>query len=394
MADLLRPDAAANRLLLVDDEPEFGTFIRRIAEGLGFSVTVTTHPQTFKEAYVHARPDILVLDLVMPDTDGVELLRWLASQNCRERILISSGVEGRVLEAARRVGLERGLNILGTIIKPVRAKALKETLSELISPPPALPTRDDLERALTERELFVLYQPKVQLATGRLYGVEALVRWRHPVRGVLSPDTFVPLAEASGLIDALSDYVLEETIAQQKGWADAGEDLQVAVNLSPLNLHDEALADAIAARCRRHGVPTERVTIEVTESAAMNESLQALDILTRLRLKGFRLSIDDFGTGYSSLTRLQRLPVTEIKVDRSFVRDCLTSKDSYAIVKTVIDLAHNLDLVAVAEGIETAEDYRLLVKLGCEFGQGFGIARPLPAPELSLWRSCWIVPSP
>lgn len=382
----------AARMLIVDDERPFGDFVKRIACRLGYETIVTTEAQAFKNAYVQARPSLVVLDLLMPDQDGIDLLRWLASQKCTGRILISSGVGNRVIEAARRVGLERGLDIAGTIVKPVRGSELRKILAGLLPRHPQSLGKTDLERALDQRELFVVYQPKVHLATGRLQGVEALVRWRHPTLGDLAPDRFLSLAEASGLIDALFHFVLNEALRQQYAWAISGIDVQMAINLSPLNMYDEGLADEIAARCREFGVATRRVTIEVTESAAMSDSLQALDILTRLRLKGFEVAIDDFGTGFSSLTRLRRLPVTELKVDRSFVRECLDAKDALGIVKTVLELARNLELAPVAEGLETPEQYRKLVELGCDFGQGYVISYPLLAESLSAWEAQWRMP--
>lgn len=382
------------RLLIIDDETEFAAFVAKVAQTAGFDVKVTGRPQDFKVAVAEWNPSLVALDLAMPDSDGVELLRHLAATHCTARVVIMSGAEGRVLDAAKRVGIERGLDIAGTITKPIRARDLKVLLEGLIDAPCRKVDEGGIAQAMARGELFLEYQPKVALVDGSLHGVEALVRWRRPGKGIVPPAQFISLAEASGLIDDLSAIVLTQAVAQQHRWSRQGLDLQVAINLSPLNLHRESLADDIAALCHKHEVPTERITIEITETAAMNDALQALDTLTRLRLKGFKLSIDDFGTGFSSLTRLQRLPATEIKVDQSFVRECLTSRDAFAIAKTVIDLARNMDLSSVAEGIETADHYRLLNSLGCTLGQGYGIGRPMPPDELGRWMADWRVPAP
>jgi EAL domain-containing protein (putative c-di-GMP-specific phosphodiesterase class I) len=370
-----------NRLLIVDDEKEFGAFVAKVALGTGFKVKLTSRPQDFKEAAAEWKPTLVALDLQMPEMDGIELLRYLAAEHSAPRIVIMSGVDGRVVDAARRVGLERGLDIAGVITKPVRAKDLKALLEGLRCPTPEVLDEAALAQAIANGDLFLQYQPKVSLRDGTLVGVEALVRWRHSTRGLVSPNQFVPLAEESGLIDDLSRIVLTQAIIQQRKWAVQGLDLQVAINLSPLNLRSGSLADDIAALCLEHTVPPERITIEITETAAMDDALQALDTLTRLRLKGFKLSIDDFGTGFSSLTRLQRLPATEIKVDQSFVRECTISRDALAIVKTVIDLARNMELTSVAEGIETDDHYRIVAELGCDLGQGYGIGKPMMADD-------------
>lgn len=375
-----------NRLLIIDDEKEFGAFVAKMALSVGYKVKLTNTPQEFKAVAADWTPTLVALDLQMPEVDGVELLRHLAATHSSARIVIMSGVDGRVLDAARRVGVERGLDIAGTITKPVRASTLKDMLEGFRIAAPDQLDEPALTQAIADGDLFLQYQPKVSLRDGTLHGVEALVRWRHAARGIVPPDQFIPLAEASELIDDLSRTVFTQAIIQQRKWSEQGLDLQVAINLSPLNLHRENLADDIAALCHEHTVPTARITIEITETAAMNDALQALDTLTRLRLKGFKLSIDDFGTGFSSLTRLQRLPVTEIKVDQSFVKECLVSRDAFAIVKTVIDLARNMGLTSVAEGIETDEHYRTVAELGCDLGQGYGIGKPMMADSLKLWR--------
>lgn len=378
-----------NRLLIVDDERDFGAFVAKVAQSSGFEVKLTDHPREFEAMAAEWNPTLVALDLQMPEVDGIELLRHLAATHSSARILIMSGVDGRVLDAAKRVGLERGLNIVGAITKPVRAKDLKALFDDLLVSPPARLDEAAIAQAIANGDLFLQYQPKVSLRDGTLHGVEALVRWRHASRGLVPPSQFIPLAEASGLIDDLSRMVFTLAVAQQRQWSEQGLDLQVAINLSPINLHGESLADDIAALCHSHAVPTERITIEITETAAMNDALQALDTLARLRLKGFKLSIDDFGTGFSSLTRLQRLPVTEIKVDQSFVSECHTSRDALAIVKTVINLAHNMDLTSVAEGIETDSHYRILAELGCDLGQGYGIGKPMMADDLFRWKEAW-----
>jgi EAL domain-containing protein (putative c-di-GMP-specific phosphodiesterase class I) len=197
------------------------------------------------------------------------------------------------------------------------------------------------------------------------------------------------MAEASGQIDALSDTVTRQAVAQMGQWRERGIDAEVAINLSGRNLHEEALADRLDGLCRQAGIAGDRITIEVTESAAMADPLRALDILTRLRIKGFKLSIDDFGTGFSSLVQLHRLPFSELKIDRSFVQECNRSRDARIIVKTMIELAHNLDMSVVAEGVETRDVLDTLSDLGCDVAQGYGLAPPMDAGRVPDWLEQW-----
>ncbi len=382
-----------NRLLIVDDNRDFADFVARVAVGCGFEIRFATGEAAFKDAVAAWAPTAIALDLAMPGMDGLEALRHLEAMDSGARILIMSGHDRRVVEAAQRVGLERGLEIGGVLAKPIRAAHLRAKLEELLRPLEDT-AMSELRQALRRGELFVLYQPKVAFASGAPTGVEALVRWHHPTRGPIAPDSFLPLAEQIGMMDALTGYVLECAIRQQAAWAAQGLDLEVAVNLSPVNLVREELADDIMVLCRKHAVRPERVTLEITETAAMSDALRALDLLTRLRLKGFGIAIDDFGTGFSSLARLQRLPVTEIKIDRSFVQESLTSRSAGAIVKTVVDLARNMEMTSVAEGVETTEHFRMLASLGCQLGQGYGIGRPLEAPALAEWMAGWSAAHP
>ncbi len=229
------------------------------------------------------------------------------------------------------------------------------------------------------------YQPIVDLRTHRLVAVEALLRWQHPDRGAVSPDDFIPLAEQTGLIVPLTRWVLDTTARQLRAWADAGLDLGAAVNLSARVLHDPDLPEAIAALLATHGVPAARLRVELTESAVMANPTGALDVLTRLAGLGVRIAIDDFGTGYSSLAYLTRLPVDEIKIDRSFVTHMTTQSADATIVASTIGLGHSLGLRFVAEGVEDARTWQTLEALSCDGVQGFYVSRALPADELARW---------
>jgi len=375
----------ADRLLVIDDEVELGRFVGRVGESVGYEVKVTCRAREFKDVYVRWNPSVITLDLAMPEMDGIELLRWLAAENCHTPIIIMSGFDERVVESAKRIGLERGLNICAILTKPMRVHDIKgklELLKEIKSEPI---DKAHIERSFAERELFLLYQPKISLKNGSLQGVEALLRWRHPTHGILLPDLFIALAEETGMIDEMTNFVLLTALQQQKSWKRQGLDLNIAVNLSPINLHNARFVENVVDLCAAEDVPPDRITLEIKESTAMHHALETVDVLTRLRLKGFRIAIDDFGSGSSSLSWLQRLPITEIKIDRPFVKDATSSSDALIVVKTVIDLAWNMRITSLAEGIETAEHYQLLADMGCELGQGDAIAKPLTAEELVRW---------
>lgn len=397
---------APDRLLILDDDASVAQTIAVIARREGFDVRTTDKTDDFFALVADWTPTHLALDLVMPGMDGVEVLRLLAEKTCGARILLTSGMGAKVLESAQRSGNERGLTIVGILPKPFRAQELRNLLNDATlghrqaGAAKALPstlaiTEADLVRALENRELFLQYQPKVALPTGVPYGVEALVRWRHPSGAVVGPDRFIPLLERSSRIHALTDYVISEGL---QWFARLGpgltDSLKLSINLSARNLTDLQLADRLVSQCESHGVFPTSVILELTESGAMAEPGEALDILTRLRIKGFELAIDDFGTGYSSMAQLVRLPFTELKVDKSFVLSMLHSRESHTIVASTIQLARSLDMSVVAEGIENAATATVLAELGCTLGQGYHLGRPMDGAVAAQWLASRLAACP
>jgi diguanylate cyclase (GGDEF)-like protein len=243
----------------------------------------------------------------------------------------------------------------------------------------------ELREAIDRDELVLHYQPKVSLADGRLSGVEALVRWEHPQRGVLPPADFLPLAERTGLIGDLTRWVLRAALGRCRAWRDEGLDLPVAVNLAAANIVDATLPDAIAALLAELGLPGDRLECEISEHTVMSDPRRATEVLGRLRALGVRLSLDDFGTGQSSLSYLKRLPLDEVKIDRSFVMGMCRDDGDAAIVRSTIDLARHLGLEVVAEGVESAEVIEALAELRCDVAQGFYLGRPVPGDQLAGW---------
>ena len=243
----------------------------------------------------------------------------------------------------------------------------------------------ELRHAIEENQFFLLYQPKIDIRSGRTIGVEALVRWQHPQRGTIPPDQFISLAEQTGSIKQLTLWVLKEALRQSRSWQKAGLEISVAVNLSVRSLQAPQLLDHIKGLLSTWGVVSSSLRLEITESIIMADPGLALEIITQLTAMGIRFSIDDFGTGYSSLSYLQRLPVDEIKIDKSFVMNMMADENSAAIVGSIIDLAHHLGLKVVAEGVENKDILDRLTSAGCDVAQGYLISRPISQADLVAW---------
>jgi diguanylate cyclase (GGDEF)-like protein len=255
-----------------------------------------------------------------------------------------------------------------------------------INTPKRLAILNELPRAIKEGHLRLHYQPKSDVATGRVTGMEALVRWEHPVRGLIPPDDFIPLAEHTGLITPLTTWVLNEALTQCRHWLDTTTaNLSISINLAARTLLDEKFPAEVSDALRRHGVPARLLNFEVTETSIMVDPLKAQSLLQKIHDLGVELSIDDFGTGYSSLSYLKFLPVSELKIDQSFVKHMHDDANDAVIVRSVIDLAHNLGLKTVAEGIEDEATLQQLDILGCDLGQGYHLARPMPAAAVDEW---------
>jgi EAL domain-containing protein (putative c-di-GMP-specific phosphodiesterase class I) len=250
---------------------------------------------------------------------------------------------------------------------------------------PELELVEGFERALINHRLHMVYQPKVRLRDGALTRVEALVRWDDPQFGTVEPSRFVPLAEKHGLIEELTQWGLRTTLRQWLKWREEGIDTYLAFNISALSLEQLDFPDLVERMCRALGVPTDRLVLELTESATQ-PLIKLMDTLTRFRIKGIGLAIDDFGTGYSSLMQLRQLPFTEVKIDRFFVSDAVTSQESRLIIKAIVDLAHGLGLTVTAEGVETREQLQSLGELGCDVAQGYLISKPMEPDSLMTWK--------
>lgn len=342
-----------------------------------------------------ARVQLLILDLQMPEIDGIEVLRHLAEWKFPGGVVLLSGEDDRILQAANSLARAHKLDVRGAVRKPVSAQQIRGFLGTISPDAPATArpthafTADDIREAIAREQLVNVYQPQVDLATGRLFGVEALVRWQHPTFGLIGPNAFITLAEEQGLIDAVLDAVLRHALRQRRLWVEAGIELQMSVNVSMANLTSLDFPDRVMRHIAEAQVPARCLILEVTESRLLRDARAALDIFARLRLKHIGLSIDDFGTGHSSLAQLRDVPFDELKLDRGFVHEAGLDTAKFAIVEASIAMARQLGMRTVAEGIETYRDWDTLRELHCDLAQGYFISKPLPADEILPWIAQW-----
>lgn len=370
------------RLLAIDDEAGMLTVLRAAGESAGYEVFATSDPQAFLRYALEWSPTLVLIDLQMPESDGVEILRRLASHDFCGAITIMSGVDDKLLRSVRDLARDLGLNIRGTLSKPIRIDVLRRVLAEHAGQSSSNDI-EDLRQAIAREELVLYYQPIVHLPTRELVAVEALIRWRHPLEGLLPPDRFIPLAEANALIDDITWYVFRRAVAQLRCWSEEGLNTSVSINISAANLSDPRFPEMAATLCQENNVATERICLELTETATIADAIGMKAVLSRIRLKNFRVALDDFGMGYSSMKQLRLLPFSELKIDKSFVEDMLNSEDASIIVNASLALGGAFRVGVVAEGIETESQLAALVERGCTVGQGFLFSRAVPPQEIA-----------
>ena len=364
-----RPAEGLIKVLAIDDDADI---LESLADALSaslYTVKTTNSFEHFRGQLGDFDPDFIVTDLAMPTHDGMDVLHVLRDQAYTGEVIVMSGKDGHILDSVRRVATSYGLNVAGVLRKPFTP----EQLLAIVGRNGGERSTEDSRvlRALSDRKIRPYFQPKIDLKTGRIVGAEALSRWHHPNRGLLNPQAYLKSKRPTSK-NTIHDFtILERATEFCAKLQSIGQDMKIAVNFAADVVLSDDFPEVVADAQRRHGIPPERLIIELTEDETTEKFEELAERLVKLRLLGVELAIDDFGTGHSSLSRLQHLPVSELKIDRSFVSGLDESSTNLAIVRSIVDLAHSLHCSVVAEGVETIEAIDALRQIGCDMAQGF-----------------------
>nr|WP_298689202.1 EAL domain-containing response regulator [uncultured Dongia sp.] len=393
------------RVLIIDEQSVTRRMAVKMVRDCGAAEILEAenveHALTMLDAQKRA-VDLVITDVKAGDVagamDGVEFVRRIAERRLAANILIASALDDSIIRSIETMAKGFGLDVAGHVKRPISPENLRPVIVRLVARRAAAPllrsravhvSVEDLRHAIAQKQFVPHFQPRVRASDGEVTAVEALIRWRHPERGLVPPGAFIPLADRTGLIDGITDVVLEKSINWARVWLDAGIDIAVSVNLTENALNQPRLPERIAELAKQHGVAHERIVLEVTESAAITEFASSLEALARLRIMGFGLSIDDFGTGMGTAEQLARTSFTEVKIDQALVTGVFEQPQFFGLLESSLKLAKRLGLKTVAEGVEAQEDWDLLSRLGCDEMQGYHVARPMPGEEVEGWVKGW-----
>ncbi|GJI94095.1 transcriptional regulator [Duganella caerulea] len=342
--------------------------------------------------------DIAIIDLALPGMDALELIRRLSEAKSRVGVVVVGAQSNAVLFSVETMAAAYGINMLGAIGKPVIGSRLEAIITDYLQPSEARAAAREqtphisfaeVGQGLQMREFDPYFQPKIELETGQVKGLEMFARWRHPLYGVLGPASFMPALEDNRRIDFLDWSMIEKSVAACRTLHDQGIPISFSINVDQGTLAHPQFMEQIAACLDRHRIMADYITFEMTESAVLTTDPHFLERLLRLRMKGFGLAIDDYGTGRSNLQLLARIPFSELKIDRSFVDGASKRQAIGTVLRSCLGLARNLDRRSVAVGVETKQDWDFLQGLGCTYAQGYYIAKPMPVEEFPAWLADW-----
>lgn len=397
------PKRCFMRLVVLDDNDSVNEIVASVARRRGWEVKTTTRQAEFRALVRDFAPDGILLDLQLDETDGIEELHFLQAERYPGAVVLMSGFDSRVLASAQKVGDSLGLMMPAIMEKPTPSARIAELLAEIEqlrttggSSTRAARTRAgkitarDVVDALDAGHMELHLQPIVSAVGHAVQRAEALIRWRDPVRGSVPPGLFVPVAETDETaIDRLTMWVAHTGATHYRKLAAAGTPVQICINLSGHNIRALDFPDRLTLLRERLALPQDAIGLEITETVAMTDFDSTTAVLARLRLKGFPVAIDDFGTGHSSLIALRQMPFSALKIDRSFISEIQTSSDSLTIVRSVIQLAHDMNLSSVAEGVESSDAAQTLTELGIDSMQGYYFSKPLPFDSFIHWLRDW-----
>jgi EAL domain-containing protein (putative c-di-GMP-specific phosphodiesterase class I) len=377
-------------LLILDKDPKSLSALRTVAESLGCDCVEADSADGLEEILSTCHPTIAILAIDGLDVDGAAMLRVLAEEVAQPATLLVGAVHARVLAGARISAETQGLRVIGVATRPLDPVAIELLLMPYLKNAPPI-ARGELERALTEHELILEYLPKIDIRTDELkmQGVEALIRWQHPRRGLLYPRHFLGAMEDNHLMSRLTDFVMTEAVRQTSQWRGLGLPLEVVVNLSSKLITDREFPERVAVLLRENNVPAQQLILDVTEASSIEARDLMLDVFTRLRILGLGLTLDNFGTGVSSLTELYRLPFSEIKVDQALIADALRVREAMLIVQAIANLAHTLELVVCAGGIESREMLGFVQSAGFDTAQGRFFSGAVKPAEIERLVGTW-----
>jgi len=390
----MNTDLSSLRIIVIDDDRFMVSLSTKLLNKMGIEhIDSAFDGKEALEKMGSQKFDIALLDLNMPGMDGIEFIRDLAKCNDCVGLVLMSGENKKILASASLLAKAHNLNVLGVYQKPIRMPLVEEFLENYVKSIDKKPHMNSVEKLTPEAIISgiekgyvsMVMQPQVRMKDGRVVGVEALVRWQEKDQPVIGPEALIPVAEEHGLMTELIDAILDETLSNMSTWGSEMDNIKVSINVSMDNLKDVSFADRLMEKAANYGIHLKRLVLEVTETKLMADILGPLDILSRMRMKGVGISLDDFGTGASSYENLQRIPFTELKIDRCFVDGASKNEETREILTSIFNVAKKLDLAVVAEGVEEKEDWELLAEMGCDMVQGYYFSRPMPCANIVNW---------
>lgn len=367
------------KLLIIDDDPSICELITAVAKNCDYEVIATMSSAEFQKYYAEFKPSVLMVDLQLhqSDTDGIQLLRYLADEHCKLPIILMTGFSEKILSAALRLGQSHGLWMERTLQKPFRMIDVANILNSIKSPVQRL-TPASIQKDLEAENFILHYQPKVFIKTQQLKAAEVMIRHKDMDYDTFTNDSYLDAAEQAEMIKPFTWWMIEQAIKQLSIWH-KNYDFSLAINVSAKVLDDLSFPDRLFDLIKENQILPTKIVLEINENIVMNKPKIIMDILVRLRLKGFTLALDDFGMGSSSLVELYHMPFNEIKIDKSFIKNIDHDNEAQIITRAIIDLGHNLGLAVVAEGVQTRKAWDILYKFNCDAAQGEFICEPLQA---------------